>query len=135
MYKITYALASFDADADLIGLSEVVDELCIALAEANVKYLLDEPDTPLLYESGVRYKIDKLGNEVFKDIPLILQHGSADCKSLAAWRAAELLVFFDIPAIPFTTFQVSDSGDVMFHAQVRTRHGIEDPSIELGMRV
>jgi len=133
-YRITFELDSFDDYARPDTLDNVVDTLCEALAEANAQWLLENPYAPLLYNSGVYYKPEPPGREEFFDIPRILRQGYADCEDLAAWRAAELVVRFGIAAETFSTYQIGPMGNVMFHVQVKTRYGIEDPSVFLGMR-
>lgn len=56
-----------------------------ALCAVDQAYLRD-CDAPLLYESGVKYRLEPL----WLDIPNTLAIGEADCKSLAGWRVAEL---------------------------------------------
>lgn len=133
-YRIVFELDSFDSRASAEALVEVVDALCMGLAEANAQYLIDNPDTPLVYSGIVRYQEERPGREEFFDIPRVIRQGYADCEDLASWRAAELVVRYGVPAQPFATYQLLPNGDIMFHVQVRTRDRIEDPSVVLGMR-
>lgn len=81
---------------------------------------------PPLYKSGVRYHED--GNR-WRHALDVLHKGAADCKSLAAYRAAELLVRGrDARVI------VHRSGPHTLHARVLTDGVIEDPSRRLGMK-
>ncbi len=109
-----------------------VESLCIALTEIDAEYLAAHR-TPSLYQSGVRYRKDTGGVErQWWDVPKILAMGFADCKGLAAWRAAELLMA-GVPAEPFVT-ESRVSGTLLYHVRVRTPDGLEDPSRVLGMR-
>lgn len=74
-----------------------------ALVLADVGDLLADPRTPLLYQSGVKYKVevprpgktgcdDGDGQERFLSAPYVLRQGHADCEDLAAWRCAELRI-------------------------------------------
>lgn len=55
---------------------------------------------PLLYDSGVRYRRDRVrapnglrvAAEVWRDAGAVLARGYGDCEDLATWRAAELRV-------------------------------------------
>lgn len=81
---------------------------------------------PRLYASGVRYRVD---GECWRNAIDVLEHREADCKSLSAYRAAELL----IAGVPARVI-VHRSGRHTLHARVLTRGVIEDPSRRLGMK-
>lgn len=109
--------------------SAVVKALADALTASNVGYLRAHPNTPALYDSGVYYCQDERGRErQWWDIPMVLANHCADCKSLAAWRAAEL-INMGYAAEPVVT--TSDGS--LFHVVVRLGNTIEDPSALLGM--
>ena len=44
---------------------------------------------PPLYRSGLHYEREPPGQEVWPDIPRIIEAGWGDCEDLACWRAAE----------------------------------------------
>lgn len=103
-----------------------------ALCAYDVLWLQRHPETPNVYESGVRYSTQPLGVERFKPIPLILAQGTADCDQLAPWRAAELRVRHGVRALP----EVKQMGRALFHVFVRLPNGkAEDISAHLGMKV
>ena len=83
---------------------------------------------PELYKSGVYYH-HELGPERWWTIQDVLRHGWADCKSLAAYRAAELRERgIDATAVP-----IQKSAHLV-HVVVRLPSGkCEDPSRVLGM--
>jgi hypothetical protein len=58
------------------------------LVNCDREWLRQNPSTPKLYESGVRYKREK--TEHWRDIPTLILHRSGDCEDLASWRVAEL---------------------------------------------
>lgn len=70
-----------------------------ALVFADVGYLLDHPEAPTLYQSGVRWQEEKPqgrtacpegeGQELFLGIRQVLNQGHADCEDVASWRIAE----------------------------------------------
>lgn len=105
-----------------------------ALIAANVAYLKAHPDTPRLYDSGVRYAEEAPGSDDWQDIPEMLARGDGDCEDLACWRIAELRVRDGEHAIPF--LKCAERRHVMlYHVAVRRMDGsYEDPSRVLGMR-
>jgi hypothetical protein len=103
-----------------------------ALCTANVAWLETHPETPALYSAPVRYVEDKPGREFWRDIPGCLRARQADCPDLACWRVAELRRQ-GIDAHPYVTLRELP-GMTLFHVQVRTPGGLEDPSKVLGMR-
>lgn len=107
-----------------------------ALMMTNVAYLQVHPNTPALYSSGVYYLEEPMGEEDFFDIPTVLRQGYADCEDLAAWRAAEYLVVgrWAAPLVTWEAIEYPTGNiDLLFHVQVQTQYGIEDPSVVLGM--
>jgi hypothetical protein len=106
-----------------------------ALYLIDCLYLKAHPEVPPLYESGVRYEEEPIGQEDWQDIPTSLKLGVADCEDLACWRAAELTVRHGIQAVPTFTWKVRPNGGYLYHIQVKYPDGsIEDPSRRLGMR-
>lgn len=97
------------------------------LVRANMAYLRRHPSTPPLYRSGVRYRREPRGREDWKTIPEILADGFADCEDLAAWLVSERKMKGQV-ATPY----LKRSGR-LWHVQVKTSSGIEDPSARLGM--
>lgn len=110
------------------------------LTRVDVEFLAEHPRCPLLYQSGVRYRRAPLGEECWLPIPWVLASyfsgGTADCKSLATWRAAELRMWGE-PARCFTTVSRRKGANlelVLYHVLVRRADGSdEDPSAILGM--
>jgi len=129
MYSFTARLAAFGR-LSTAEATRAVESFVDGLMYTNIGYLRDHPRTPLIYESGVYYCRDERGKErQWWDIPEVLKNGCADCKALAAWRAAELVVRFGIAAEPV----VSTHDGQLFHVMVRTANAVEDPSALLGM--
>jgi hypothetical protein len=124
-------------------------DLLNALVRANVR-LLRAMRLPLLALSGVVYQAEPWGQEVWLDATTCLSLGVGDCEDLAAWRAAELLVYGEQAILPGDPgeghpgpFEASvflrDQGGGLYHAMVRVTCSdghtwIEDPSAMLGMR-
>jgi len=121
---------------DLRSLAELPPEeaaACIAafveaLVSVNALYLKRHPSTPPLYKAGVTYVAD----EPWKDVPALLDSRKGDCKSLVAWRIAELRAqgYMALVHVVYTA-RVSDD---LFHVQIRRKDKLEDPSRFLGMR-
>lgn len=87
---------------------------------------------PPLYESGIVYRAEPRGQEVWKDVPNVLRDGYGDCEDLACWRAAELR-HQGVAAHP--VFRIHHfSGLNLYHILVKRGNMIEDPSARLGMR-
>lgn len=136
-YPMRFELCSF---AELHRLDRerartIIAHLVDALVESNLAWLdLHEQETPLLYQSGVRYvEDDAFFERQWWDLPRIMKEGLADCKGLAAWRAAEL-VNAGVPA-RIVVVDRDVPGMRLFHVLVqRDDDGSrEDPSRALGM--
>lgn len=113
-------------------------ELLRCLTSLDILYLQECPGTPKLYESGIRYVRDRPEEEDWQTIPSLLERGTGDCKSVVAYRVAELNVA-GIKA--FAQFRWADrigrdgKKHATFHIEVQHPDGsIEDPSEILGMK-
>lgn len=112
-----------------------VGPLMRALVSINLHYLARHPETPTIYASGVRYERDRPGTEDWLTVDQILARRPrvADCKSLAAWRVAELQLRGERARAAWSK-RCRDSG-CLYHIFVRRGDGrTEDPSEALGMR-
>jgi hypothetical protein len=124
----------------LLDLGDRAAERCIeaaldALAIIDLEYLQAHPNTPRLYDSGVRYRDDTADRvDRWLDIPSVLQRGFGDCDDLVPWRIAELWRDNIHNARSVAHLQRMQNGDVIFHATVRAGLDVEDPSANLGMR-
>lgn len=73
----------------------VLGMLLETLVNINYLYLKEFPQTPRIYQSGIKYQPEKYGAEDFKDIGQLLEEAKqtgdlvGDCEDLAAWRVAE----------------------------------------------
>jgi hypothetical protein len=87
---------------------------------------------PPIYKSGVRYAMED-GPQRWRHCAQVIREGrGADCKNLAAWRAAELRRSGQDGRARVHTYR---TGPQMLHAVVMRGNGaIEDPSVKLGMR-
>jgi hypothetical protein len=106
-------------------------------ARSNMKWLQLFPDTPLLYDSGVRY-VPEDGTEEWPDIPTVLAAGVGDCEDLVMYRVAELRVRYHVRCRPFIRWRQNPNGHRLYHCLVAIRRAngsqrIEDPSRRLGM--
>ena len=134
-FRITFSLDLFNGPENRAASFEALEVMLRNLVEIDMIHLRHHPQTPWLYQSGVRYMEEPPGQEDWNDIPTILKLGISDCEDIAAWRVAELRVRQGIDAKPiFRTFPRPDGG-VLYHIQVQYPDGtIEDPSKLLGMR-
>ena len=122
-------------DADRAYSHRSLDILLRALTAIDIEYLQLYPQTPMLYESGVRYQVEAPGKEEWQDIPTTLEKGVLDCEDAACWRAAEVNVRYGIKAYPFFISNMRPDGSLLYHIKVRYPNGREeDPSRVLGMK-
>lgn len=143
MMPVTFQVDLFQADPiDTKRSTTVLLILLEALVQADTLYLLSEMQrgVPLenlsIYKSEVVYKLDDRGQNDWLDIPNLKRRGFGDCKSLSAWRIAELR-HAGVQARPFIRWPKmhKDPTRRVLHALVRWPDGrIEDPSMALGMR-
>ena len=129
-YRLSMALGTFGNVPEDAGL-EAVDELLETLTRIDELWLRFHPETPALYEAGVRYRFER--DDRWVDWPVLLAEKWADCEDLAAARASELRAA-GVDATAKARLERASPGDVLYHAIVLTPWGIEDPSAELGMR-
>lgn len=116
----------------------VIKILLWSLINLNIEYLKMNPNTPGLYQSGVRYIREKEGEEIWPTIGECIKMGGGDCEDLACWRVAELRVKKGINARPAWRHRKvrmpSGIEGTMYHILVwRPDIGFEDPSRDLGM--
>jgi hypothetical protein len=105
------------------------------LTELDVLYLRAHPETPRVYQSGVRYMEEPPGQERFQDIPTSIAYKSADCEDLACWLAAERRVRDGKNARAIWVPYPRQDGSTLFHIVVKHADGsTEDPSRVLGMK-
>jgi hypothetical protein len=125
--------ATWEID-DYVPPSVWLSPMLTALTEINAAYLRANLNAPRLYSSGVRYRRDPNGRELWWDIPVTLRARFGDCKKLACWRAAELRERDYINAVALPVLQSSAGGVVLVHVIVQLPDGrTEDPSRILGM--
>lgn len=110
---------------------------CELLTQLDEIWLRDFPQTPNLYQSGVRYELMPQ-TEYWLEVPWALAFARAghgvDCKTLAAWRAAELRVREGQPGARCVLSEYKSDTEHVYHVRVERQDGtIEDPSARLGM--
>lgn len=97
----------------------------------NEEWLLENPNTPRLYESGVRYRRERPRVEDWLMIPDLYARRFGDCEDLGAALAAERRVRDGcLDAVAFTR----RTGRKTFHTLVDCDGRVEDPSRVLGMK-
>lgn len=127
------------------------------LKEVNTALFVEQPELPLLYDSGVLYSREQ--GETFRDVVGCYRQGQDDCDTLAPIRAGELMARgwramrpgdagYDVARLLkpksiaawcfFTTrSQPTDPGPRLYHVEVAYTLGGEryedDPSARLGM--
>jgi len=123
------ALSILDLESKL----PIVASLVNGLAETNLAFLNRKGLAGFeLYKSSVRYEMMP---STWRDIPTCLMEGTADCKSLVAWRLAELRLKGEYAAVAHFVVQRRKNNHAIFHVQVKRASGaIEDPSKRCGMK-
>jgi hypothetical protein len=128
-----------------------VEALVFGLALQGVVQMRARGGTlPKLYESGVIYKNEPRGKDVWQSAVELYGHGAGDCEDLCSSLVAErlfastrlvrgdlslrelllLLARAEFPAVP----RIRPTGPAMRHATVQLADGtVEDPSRKLGM--
>jgi hypothetical protein len=133
VYAPLFQLRAFDTINDHAK-GVVLIHLLEGLIAADVAYLLDTPNTPWLYESGVVYEEEPDGRDHWQDIPTTLALRVGDCEDLGSWRVAELRVRSREHAKPVIRSSIIGHRTV-YHVAVQRADGrLEDPSKRLGMR-
>jgi hypothetical protein len=121
--------------------TDTVLELLVLLRTWNEKYIRQHPQTPGLYESGIYYKAEPIGEEKWMSIPWMRIQGHSVCHSLCAYRVADLRVRHGEDAKFYVQEQPPQpDGTRLYHVQVKragwtVKSGLdlEDPSAILGM--
>lgn len=134
-YRVTFVVDLFHGPrSEALDLGHrALHRMLGTLVELDCDYLRAHSEVPLLYKSGVRYQLEPPGHENWRDIPTCIKEGVGDCEDLACWRCAELIVRYGIDARPTFLWKKLPRG-TLYHIQVLTPEGIEDPSRILGMR-
>lgn len=97
------------------------------LCALNLLYLKSHPKSPLLFDSGIRYKREPRGVESWQTYEQMLVSKQGDCEDLASARVAEIR-FRGLYAEPWPV-----CNNRLWHVYVKTSKGLEDPSKRLGM--
>lgn len=134
MYEVLSKLRVPDELVDVRARERCIEALLEAHARINLEWLREHPETPLLYQSGVRYRDDSHKRyDEWCDIPTTLTRQHGDCDDLVPWRIAELR-FRGLKARGMARYQ--HAGGATYHVLVRMPDGTtEDPSQILGMRI
>lgn len=127
-YSPCFELSTFEA-LDHPWKRGILTSLVETLIIADRAYLRDYPNTPPLYQAGVRYLFNR---DRWQDIPSCIQRRTGDCKDLSAWRIAELREHGEAANVDVQVRQ--EGGLTIYHIRVVRGNGIiEDPSRILGM--
>lgn len=130
MPSIVFNIHLFRTPDDRPRSQRVLLWLMEALTQANLLWLREHPDAPLLYSTDVTYLAET--GEEWRDIPTLLEIGNGDCEDLACWRAAELRKA-GINARPYIKWR-KEGASYIYHATVRHPDGkIEDAALAMGM--
>jgi hypothetical protein len=150
-YRVTFVLGSFDGERhDEVRKTlrhQSLYECLAALTRINLHTILAYKKSgkpiPKLYETGIRYRMEPVGQEDWLDILSCLTahdvelkggpKATIDCEDLCCWRAAELQAE-GVAAHPVFVWRKLPDGSHLYHIVVRYPDGrIEDPSRRLGM--
>lgn len=126
VYTIPHAFGPGSDSSENATVLRLLLELLIAL---DIEYLRRHPNTPSLYEDPIFYR----RTVEWEPIPAIRLRGFADCKSLTAWRVAELRLLGE-EAKPVFRWRRTPRGTYDYHILVLRPGGLfEDPSKAKGM--
>lgn len=134
MLRIELILAGF-TEGNPSLCCELISSLVCGMAAANA-VIMRAGKVPPLYESGIRYRQDPPGREVWLDCKAMLQIRFTDCNNLVAYRIGELSLL-GRKAYPVVTYQRNGRGGYTYHVTLVETTGEsareEDPSAILGM--
>ena len=99
------------------------------LVELNESYLDAYPNTPLLYESKIRYAANNI-LDGFLDISNALRRGRADADTLVCWRVTELRRQ-GIDAHPEIVKIPRQDGGITYTCRVRLPDGSVEDVVEI----
>jgi hypothetical protein len=133
LYAPHFQLRAFERLSDERRI-RALERLLEALCDVNAEWLIEHPEAPWLYRSGVRYESEPPGRDDWQDIPETLVRLGGDCEDLACWRIAELRVRVGEPVRPIVKRTLYGPRTVYHVAVVRADGSLEDPSRLLGMR-
>jgi len=135
MIPISFKLGSFGRASSPAGNKQILSILLEALTEINEGVYRNNRTLPGLYQSGVVYRREPIGQEDWQDIIDLYQKGYGDCEDLCCARAAELRVRAGTQARPLVKGpKKMPNGVLLYHIVVQYPDGtIEDPSERLGM--
>lgn len=128
MYITYNILHAFNSQSNDVENALALRALLDCMVELNMGYLRLHPETPGLYQSGVKYARTTL----WEPIPALYARRMGDCKSLASARVAELRLQ-GVPCEAVFRFYIRPDGNKDFHILVQTPRGWEDPSKKCGM--
>lgn len=121
----TYSASAYTPQELLVLLEDFTED--------NVAYLLSHPEVAHPYQSGVRYRRERRGQERWQGIKKLLRRKRGDCEDLAAYLAAWYRARLGIKA-KVVLKRFDKHGNVWYHAIVKLPSGrIVDPSKALGM--
>jgi len=133
--RITIVLNLFNGPHERDLSHAALKALLVALTAIDVDCLRAHPELLPIYDSGVHYQEEPIGQEDWLDVPSCLKLKANDCEDLACWRAAELQVRHGLNAWPTFTRKIRPNGGYLYHIIVMHPDGrVECPSRRLGMR-
>lgn len=105
-----------------------------ALVVSDWNYLLENPETPSLYDFDKHGGLKKARSELWKDIPSIIATGG-DGKSFACWRIAELRNAGTDEVYPLIRVHYPEPGLAVHEIGVRIGDLVEFPERMIGERL
>lgn len=103
------------------------------LLACDLDWHQQNPDAPIIYDTGTRYQREPQGSERFVQSGLLRSKKEGDCEDLAC----DLCAWLNVRGIPATvtfTWRTRPNGSRLYHILVQHPDGrIEDPSLKLGM--
>lgn len=91
-YRVEFDVELYNLPGDRPHSSRCLQYMLDALMLIDLDWLITHPDTPRLYDSGVRYMAEdpRRPAEKWQSIPTLFRRKKGDCEDIATARAAEL---------------------------------------------
>jgi hypothetical protein len=112
---------------------EYLQALLDCLVQIDIIYLRQHPETPPLYEAGVRYRREPLGAERWRAIPHVIAARAGDCEDLGSWLTAQYILAGETSCRAISKGRKTARGWLYHILVLRADGTIEDPSRVLGM--
>lgn len=134
--EIKFFTGAFRGDHERALSNAILAQLLEALVRCDVDIFKAYPNLPGIYQSGVFYKREPVGEERWLTVLALYRQGFGDCEDLASGLTAEKRVRQGRPRVRAGfTWRKRLGGGTLYHIQQQNEAGRleDDPSARLGM--